>query len=247
MTRKPTHVTTASCESSIMLDVQQLSALQQLSSPALPIGGFSYSQGLEAAVELGLVHDEASAHEWIAAHLDTVVIDGDAPLWCLLYRAWQAGDDARVTYWNDWFHASRETHELRLEATQMGDSLARLVRELEWGSATERQRLARIQPMTLALVHSFACAAWDVPEVAGLSAYLFTWLENQVTAAIKSVPLGQVSAQRVLNAQRLRLPQLMLEALQRSHAEPPDLQTLAPQYSIISSRHESQFSRLFRS
>ena len=229
------------------LDVERLAALQQLSSPALPIGSFSYSQGLEAAVELGLVHDEASTLDWLQAHLHSVIADGDAPLWCLLHRAWLRHDAAALAHWNDWFFASRETQELRLETVQMGESLARLAHELDWGSTAERAPLASLQPMTLPLVHSFACAAWAIPENAGLAAYLFTWMESQVTAAIKSVPVGQVAAQRILTRLRQQLPGVLREAQRRSRAEPPELQTLAPQYGIVSARHESQFSRLFRS
>lgn len=231
----------------LALDVSRLAALLQLSSPALPIGSFSYSQGLESAVELGLVHDEASTLDWLHAHLHTVIADGDAPLWCLLHRAWAERDAGALARWNDWFFASRESQELRLETTQMGESLARLAHELAWGTATDRQQLAALQPATLPLVHSFACAAWALPEDAGLAAYLYTWMESQVTAAIKSVPVGQMAAQRILTRLRQELPQVLLEAKRRSRADPPDLQTLAPQYSIVCARHESQFSRLFRS
>lgn len=229
------------------LDPERLAALQQLSSPALPIGGFSYSQGLEAAVELGLVHDEASTWDWIEAHLRTVVIDGDAPLWCLLHRAWRAQDPHALATWNDWFFASRETQEIRLETQQMGESLAQLVQALGWADSGTRALLATMQPLTLPLAHSAACAAWTIPEAAGLAAYLFTWLENQATAAIKCVPIGQMAAQRILTGLRRQLPELITEAQRRSHANPPELQTLAPQYSIVASRHESQFSRLFLS
>src|SRR5690606_19878216 len=100
----------------------RLAALQQLSSPALPIGGFSYSQGLEAAVELKLVHDAESARSWIHDQLHVVMAKAEAPLWCLLHQAWQDGDPEAVERWNQWFWASRETHELRQETEQMGAS-----------------------------------------------------------------------------------------------------------------------------
>ncbi|CAM5202924.1 Urease accessory protein UreF [Castellaniella defragrans] len=228
-------------------DLERQAVLQQLSSPTLPIGGFTYSQGLEAAVELGLIHDEPSAGAWIASQLNGVVADCEAPLWCLLFLAWTRQDPVGLQRWNEWFHASRETQEIRQETEQMGRSLVQLIDELAWGSEAQRETLKAIRPPTLPLAHSFACAVWDIPLLSGLSAYLFTWLENQVAAAIKSVPLGQTAGQRILDRLRRQLPALTGQAHARSQASPPALHTLAPQYGIVSSRHASQFSRLFRS
>lgn len=229
------------------LSAAQLLALQQLSSPALPIGGFSYSQGLEAAIELQLVHDEASARRWISAQLHAMIADTEAPIWCLLFHAWRQDDMAALTYWNCWFLASRETQELRDETLQMGDSLARLALELRWGSEAMRAQLEGFAARTLPLAHSLVCADWQLPEQAGLLAYLYAWVENQVTAALKAVPLGQLAAQRSVQALRLQLPAVADEALRRSRTAPPDLMTFSPQYGIVAARHESQFSRMFRS
>lgn len=229
------------------LDLAHLTLLLQLSSPALPIGGFTYSQGLEAAVELRLIRDEATADEWIAAQLHNVMTEAEGPLWSLMYRAWYTHDLDAARYWNEWFHASRETQEIRQETEQMGRSLARLAHALQWGSDTDLEPLQAILPVTLPLVHSFACAIGQIPERAGLSAYLFAWLENQVTAAVKTVPLGQTAGQRILSRQRQRIPSLVEDIQRRSRASPPLLHTLAPQSSIVSSRHATQFSRLFRS
>ncbi|MCK9510541.1 MAG: urease accessory protein UreF [Pigmentiphaga sp.] len=231
----------------VELSASQLTALHQLSSPALPVGGYSYSQGLEAAVELGLVTDEASAQAWIGAQLRHVVTDGDAPLWCLLHTAWLTTDASALRHWNQWFLSSREAGELRHETLQMGASLLRLGRELGWFDQARLQLLAAVPQPTLPLLHSMACAALDLPQLAGLSSYLYSWLENQTTAALKSVPLGQVAAQRILHQLRQQLPPVLDEARRRSQATPPQLQTLAPQYAIVASRHAHQFSRLFRS
>ena len=231
----------------VQLDIEQLTALQQLSSPALPIGGFSYSQGLEAAVELGLVSNEAEALEWIADVLDAVMAPCEAPVWCLLFAAWEAAAMQELSHWNQWFRASRETREVRQETEQMGWSLYRLTRDLGWGSEASRQMLEGIRPITLPLVHAHLCSLWRLPVEAGLTAYLYTWIENQVAAAIKSVPLGQVAGQRILIRLRAQLPAMVTAALSRSRAQPPELATFAPHYAIVSSRHETQFSRLFRS
>lgn len=229
------------------LDVQRVSALLHLSSPALPIGGFSYSQGLEAAVELELVHDEASALDWIEQQLLMVLARSEGPVWCLLFDAWQAGDEPALAEWNQWFYATRETQELRQETQQMGKSLYKLVQELGWGDKTAQQLLHSLQPFTLPCVHAYVCACEKLSREAALTAYLFTWLENQVTAAIKSVPLGQLAGQRILTHGMARLPEAVSEALERSAMNPPLLNAFAPQYAIVASRHESQFSRLFRS
>lgn len=231
----------------MQLSPEQLTLLQQLASPALPIGGFSYSQGLEAAVELGLVHDEASAAHWIQDQLHSVIGHCEAPLWALLHQAWQAGSDDDVRHWNRWFFASRETKEIRNETEQMGVSLYKLALELDWLDEQARTRLKSLRPLCLPTVHAAIAQQADLPVQAGLNAYLYTWLENQVMAAIKSVPLGQVAGQRVLSQARRQIPDVARLALERSQQQPPALQTFAPQFSIVSARHESQFSRLFRS
>lgn len=231
----------------IQLELEQLTALQQLSSPALPIGGYSYSQGLEAAVELGMVGSETDAMEWIAQVLEAVMAPCEAPLWCLLFEAWQAAALPELIQWNQWFLASRETHEVRRETEQMGWSLYRLTLDLGWGGDHSRRMLESVGPASLPLVHAHLCSLWRLPVEAGLTAYLYAWSENQVAAAIKSVPLGQVAGQRILLQLRARLPEVVASALARSRAQPPKLDTFAPHYAIVSSRHETQFSRLFRS
>lgn len=229
------------------LNVQRITTMLHLSSPALPIGGFSYSQGLEAAVELGLVHDEPSTLDWIAQQLFIVQARSEGPLWYLLFQAWKNNNISQVTEWNQWFYASRETQELRQETEQMGRSLYKLALELEWANSVQQQTLTSLSPMTLPCVHALICVNEQLSYEAALTAYLFTWLENQVTAAIKSVPLGQLAGQRILTQVIRRIPEALTEALDRAKATPPKINAFAPQYAIIASRHETQFSRLFRS
>ena len=229
------------------LSADQITALLQLSSPALPIGGFSYSQGLEAACETGLVTDEKSAQHWIGQGLTTVLARCEAPLWCLAYDAWNKNDAAQATYWNEWFLASRESRELRAETEQMGWSLARLAEGLEWGPEMLRRQLLKMDPLCLPVTNAYAASQLNIPAHAGLAAYCFTWLENQVAAAVKVVPLGQVAGQRVLTALRGHVGAVCDEARERAAQSPPDLDTFAPQLAILSARHENQYSRLFRS
>ena len=221
----------------------ELAGLLQLGSPALPIGAFSYSQGLEAAIEAGLVHDASSAHEWIAHGLG-VVAGGETVLLLRQCQAWAEGDAQGIADTNQTLLALRESAELRLETEQMGASLARLARELAWGTDEARAQLASIKPIALATAYAYAATALAIAPANCLTAWLYSWLENQVAAAIKAVPLGQVGGQRILNALRPALAMTVQEVLSRPDE---DISTFAPMLAVLSSRHETQYSRLFRS
>lgn len=229
------------------MDKQKLTALLQLTSPTLPIGGFSYSQAFEAAVEHKIITNEASSLEWISDQLQIVMAQCEAPIWLLLFDAWFIKNHKQALHWNLWFLASRESREARLETEQMGWSLAKLASDLKWGEENTHVQLSAAPSITLPYAHAFCAQALEMDKHSGLTAYLFTWLENQVMAAIKAVPLGQVAGQRILNNARQLIPDVVLQATDRAVATPPKLATLAPQFSILSSRHETQYSRLFRS
>ncbi len=199
-----------------------LARLLQLASPALPVGAYSYSQGLEAAIEAGIVTDEASAQAWIADVLEFSVARMEAPV---LWRMMQ-GEDL-----NQMFLATRETAELRAETLQMGHSLARLLKELKLGEVP-------LEEPSYPAAYAFAVNAMKLERKDALLAYLWAWLENQVMAAIKAVPLGQTAGQRMLLALGERL-----EAISGAS----ELSNLAPGLAFLSARHETQYSRLFRS
>ncbi len=222
-------------------DGAALVRLLQLASPALPVGAFSYSQGLEAAVEAGLVHDAASAGRWIGEVMALSLAGLEAPVAARLLAAWAAGDAAGAARWNDEFLASRETAELRAETVQMGYSLRRLARELAIGEA---EALAAMDEVTWPTAFAFVAAAWGLRPADALAAYLWSWLENQVMAAVKAVPLGQTDGQRLLASLGGRIPEAVAHAL----AVPDeDLANFAPGLALLSARHETQYSRLFRS
>lgn len=229
------------------MTAQQYAQLMRLSSPALPVGGFSYSQGLESAVELGVINNEATTGEWIGQTLNTVMAHGEAVLWLLLYRAWRLQDRHQIHQWNQWYYASRETAEARAETTQMGVSLIHLVQALVWGQEQARSSLHDLDTPCFPTVHAYAVVALGLPEDAGLAALLYSWIENQIMAAIKTVPLGQTAGQRLLSSLIVQLDQAIATARQGAACQPPEILTLAPHYSIIAARHEHQFSRLFRS
>lgn len=229
------------------MDTSQLAALLQLSSPSLPIGGYSYSQGMEAAIDMQLITDETSAYHWIEQQLESVLMACEAPVWLLLFDSWSARTWEPLAHWNAWFLASRETRELRQETEQMGWSLVKLATELAWGDAGARKQLVSLGTVVLPTAHAYSSWALGAPRCAGLAAYLFSWLDNQMMAALKAVPLGQMAGQRMLQQLRLRIPAVCDAAAHRADADPPRIHTLAPQLSILSSRHETQYSRLFRS
>jgi urease accessory protein len=230
-----------------MTALPQLVSLLHLASPALPIGGFSYSQGLEAAIDCGLVRDAATAERWIHDNLNHVQAQCEAPVWLLLHRAWQAQDRVALERWNAWFHVTRETSELRLETEQMGWSLAKLVTQMAWGDDPMRDALRTISPLCLPTAFTAACVALGIDARDGLAAYAFNWAENQVAAALKAVPLGQVAGQQILRGLHRAVLDTVDEAERRANADPPQLSTFSPMLGLLSARHETQYSRIFRS
>jgi urease accessory protein len=221
-----------------------LARLLQLASPALPVGAYSYSQGLEAAVEAGMVRDAASAGSWIEDVLGYTVARLEAPLWWRLHGAWAAGDSARAAHWNAIFLSTRETAELRAETLQMGYSLQRLLLEIGEFDVRSLAQLRSIDAITFPAAFAFAVVNWEIPARSALIAYLWAWLENQVMAALKSVPLGQTDGQRLLLKLAALLPGVADGACALADNE---LCNYAPGFAILCSQHETQYSRLFRS
>jgi urease accessory protein len=221
------------------MNAASLLHLLQFASPALPIGGYSYSQGLESALEAGLVSDAANARAWMVHYLHEVMAQWDGPLFWRLLKAVQARDAEAVALWSDCFLASRDTAELRAETVQMGYSLTRLIAELGVADVA-------ILGDEVSLPAAFACAvdALDIPHEEALLALLFSWLENQVLVCVKSVPLGQVAGQRLLLSLRAELERAALAA----RSLPDDaLSNWSPGLSMLSMRHEVQHGRLYRS
>lgn len=228
------------------IDLNEITALMQLASPALPIGGYSYSQGLEAAIDSGLVKDAATAEVWIEDVFLGVFARSEAPLWLLSYEAWANQDIAAVNNFNKYFMVSRETSELRSETEQMGWSLLQIAQSLGWGGEHLNQ-LSAIKPLSLLTAHSYACVHLNIQAKNGLAAYAFSWIENQVAASLKAIPLGQVAGQQALTKIRFLVPEMVEEAKGRAKPDLSRIDNFSPILAILSSRHESQYSRLFRS
>lgn len=216
-----------------------LTRLLQLASPALPVGAYSYSQGLEAAIEAKVVRDEATALHWIEDVLELAIARMEAPVFLRLHAAWSAGDGAAAAHWNALFLASRETAELRAETLQMGHSLTRLFTELG-----HEHPFAAWDEIPMPAAYTWWAARCGIDAASALVAYVWSWAENQVTAAVKAVPLGQSAGQRVLYA----LGSSIAGIAERSGAVDDDaLGSFAPAFAILSAQHETQYSRLFRS
>lgn len=218
--------------------------LLQFSSPSLPVGAYSYSQGLEAALESGLVSDEATARSWIVDALQQVVARFEAPVLWRLMMAFAARDADAVAQWNDIFIAARDTAELRAETIQMGYSLKKLVESLEIGDASLLALLQQQDEVPFPTALAFATVALDVPHEEALLGMLFSWAENQVLVCVKSVPLGQVAGQRLLLSLR---PELEAAAATARSLADDELSNWCPSLSLLSMRHETQYSRLYRS
>ena len=232
----------------VVNDDLALTRLLQLASPALPVGAYSYSQGLEAAVESAVVRNAADAERWIGDMLRYSMARLEAPVWWQLHAAWKDGDAIAVAEWNNRFIATRETSELRAETLQMGYSLTRLLTDIaDEGDGLDRTALTLLESLgevAFPTAFAFAAAQWGIPARAGLNAYLWSWLENQVMAAVKAVPLGQTEGQRLLS----RLGTLIVINLDKiATTNGLEMNNYGHGLAIAASRHETQYSRLFRS
>lgn len=221
-------------------DPLALMGLMQLISPALPIGAFAWSQGLESAFELGWVSDENSLGEWLSGVLDDGLTRCELPVLTRLQGAWEVGDRQTLQVWNDWLQANRETAELAEEDVRLGQALARLLGDLELLPADGWL------PQRPAYVTLFAWVAHRRGIGAGDAqlGFAWAWLENQLAAACKALPLGQTAAQRLI--ERLR-PELVSAVDTANRLHDDELGPILPGLALASALHETQYSRLFRS
>lgn len=207
----------------------------------LPVGAYAYSQGLEYAACANWVHDEQSARSWILGLLRGGLTRLDLPVLARCYRAWQMDEQPVVRHWAVFLRASRESAELQQEDRHLGQALARLLRDLDIADAEPWVT----QPHTsFAVMFALAAARWDISLHMAAQAYLWAWMENQVAAAMKLVPLGQTAGQRILSHAVTEIPASVEAGLALSDN---DIGFAAPGLAIGSALHETQYSRLFRS
>ena len=215
----------------------------QISSPALPVGGFSYSEGIESAVEAGWIEDETTANHWICDQLQLSLSRGDLSVLGQSVAAWRNFDKLRITELNNWILCTRESSETRLQTEQMGRSLVEWIKNQEVVDQDRLDFLLTLSP-TWTISFALALAPLQIEPKECLLAYAFSWAENIVQACIKTVPLGQKSGQRILATLRQKIPEAVEYALTLSDNE---RQTFTPGLAILCANHETQYSRLFRS
>jgi urease accessory protein len=219
-----------------------------LASPALPVGGFSYSEGFEAAVDKGLVTTEAQAALWLIDQLHISLARGDLAAISKAIPAWRRNDIDRVVELNQWVLQTRETHEFRLQTDQMGRSLAQWHQALNEQSAKALQDFDKLspnsQPTTYPIAFALAASSTQASVRDCCLAFTFGWAENMVGAAVKSVPLGQSAGQRILAKLANNIPAAVDYAMALQDSQ---RQAFSPMLAILSSQHETQYSRLFRS
>ena len=219
-------------------------ALLRLASPQLPIGGYSYSQGLEMAVEQGRVHDPVSAARWINDQLLLNLARFEAPLLLAHCLAAAQEDWGTLQQFCDQHRASRETRELHQESRQMGYSLQQLLTGLPELDEPARHFLGQQREPHLALGWALAARAWGISPQDALAAWLWSWLENQLAVLMKTLPLGQQAAQRMTSELS---PSLQLAQRHASNLDLSHMGSAAFGLSLASMAHERQYSRLFRS
>lgn len=220
--------------------VLQWLQLLQLASPSLPIGGFAWSQGLESAIEQGWLKNEADFAAWVQGVLQHAFAWQEIPLLARLHAAAHADDVANLQCWNATALALRETAELRQEDVQMGGALLRLMRDLGFpqAQAWSQREISYVSAFAL------ACAQHRIPLQQAATAFVWSWLENQIAAALKLFPLGQTAGQRVFQKIAPQIEPVIVQALQ---VKDDGIGITLPGLVLASMQHEEQYSRLFRS
>ena len=222
------------------LPAASLLQLIWLASPALPIGGFSYSEGLEAGVDrIGLASEKAVG-DWLVDQLHLNLGRGDLAIVAQAILAWRGGDWPRIRELNNWVFQTRESAEFLLQTEQMGRSFVEWLK-LHHGDI---ETLFKSMPTSYPIAFAFAASRIDASARDACLAFGFGWAENMVSAAIKAMPLGQSAGQRILGRLAVELPIVVDGALVLSD---DGRQAFSPMLAVLSAQHESQYSRLFRS
>lgn len=219
-----------------------LPRLLQLASPALPVGAYSYSEGLEQACEADKVNDVGSLESWLLDALHSGNARLEAALVLRAWFAWQARDLPRLRYWDAWCDATRESEELRNQSLDMGRALVRLLRDLHPTDA-ELQTICTIV-RHFSSVFGLTAAYWEIPQHMAVEGYLHAWAANIISAGVKLIPLGQTAGQRLLWSLQ---GDIRLAAAQALDLPDENLASFGPGLALASMHHETQYTRLFRS
>jgi urease accessory protein len=214
--------------------------LLRLVSPSQPVGGFSYSRGLEWAVHAGTVADEPTAAAWILGLVEHSYAALDGALFWRMMHALAAGQEQRFLDASDWLAASRESRELELEDRRMSESMLDLLAEL----GVERAGAYAGRRLTYPAAFAIAASHWSVTPADALCGLIWSVAESQVAAAIRLVPLGHTDGQRILIAS---VPVIERAVLKAATLTDDEIGNVAPAMAMASAWHETQYSRLFRS
>ncbi len=225
-----------------MLTDSHLLSLLQLASPALPVGAYSYSEGLEMLVENGTIANQTNLKDWLKAELLYGAIRLEAAVMVRSQQAAKIGDVESLCRWNLWLSAARETEELRASSWQMGRSLMQLLGKLEPQIVVTANAVGN--PCNYAIAFGIAIAHWQISIQAALLGYLHSWASNLITAGVKLIPLGQTAGQHLLLDLQ---PLLITAALEILALEDDQLACCSWGLSLASMQHETQYTRLFRS
>ncbi|VTX89802.1 urease accessory protein UreF [Acinetobacter ursingii] len=218
------------------INAAQLLKLLTLSSTALPVGAYCYSQGVESAIETGLIQDEASSMAYFEEVLEMLLVRFELPVLKRLIHAYT--DDTEFLHWANFYKASRESKELLAESQQLAFSLNAWIKDVLKMPVEVKKQFGFVP------VYAQLCGRLGLSKADVLTAYSFSVLENQVLAAVKTVPLGQMSGQRILWHLHSLVPQAVEQAMLLNDDE---ISSALPQYAMLSMQHETQYSRLFRS
>ncbi|WP_434360973.1 urease accessory protein UreF [Parasalinivibrio latis] len=215
--------------------------LFQLISPSLPIGAFTYSQGLEWAIEKEWVTSKESLTFWLADVLENSIASLELPLLRRYWHAVHEHDCDAVMRWNLWLYACRETSELRREEEQRGKATFTLLKHL---NVAGNDALSGLCGSNQLAAFALAAVGWGISEEDICRGYLWSWMENAVMAGVKLVPLGQTAGQQLMMEMAGNLDEALRASSKVSDHE---IGSFTPAQAIASCRHETQYTRLFRS
>lgn len=214
----------------------QLLKLLTLSSTALPVGAYCYSQGVESAIQIGLIQDEASSKAYFEEVLEMLLVRFELPMLQRLMQSY--ADIEQFDQWANLYRASRESKEFLAESQQLAFSLNAWIKDVLQIPVEVKKQFGFVP------VYAQLCGRLELELIDVLTAYTFTVLENQVLAAVKTVPLGQIAGQRILWHVHGLIPDAIQRAMQLQDHE---ISSALPHYAMLSMQHETQYSRLFRS
>ena len=227
-----------------MIDKRSMMNVLRLSSQSLPTGAFSYSQGMEWLVDTQRIYNEDTVYQWIASILHGPYAQYELPILREMYEAWLIVDHTAVESLNQDYFISRETSEIKKETLQMGHALKAIIQEMDFNSDESTKFLLQLDNLVFVTGFSLCSLKTGLSIEEMLTSHVWSFIENQILVAIKAVPLGQNGGQRLLN----RLITLGDETVSRSlGVSAHDWSNFSPLQAIASSKHETQYSRLFRS